>query len=60
MKVNQNPKKNNAKTICITLTILALTAGTCSSMFFNKPEVALCVIYAMTLIINAIIIENEV
>ena len=60
MNRKQSYKKNNAKTICTLLTVLALTAGTGTSMFFNKPETALCVIYGMTLIINTIIIENEV
>lgn len=60
MNRKQSHRKNNAKTICTLLTVLALTAGTGTSMFFKKPETALCVIYAITLIVNTIIIENEV
>ena len=60
--INMEPekRKNNAKSACSMLSILAFSVGTLISAAFDDQSLALAIIYGVTLFINTLIIENEV
>lgn len=53
-------RKNNAKSVCSMLSILAFSVGTLISAVFDDQSMALAIVYGITLLINTLIIENEV